>query len=168
MVRTLETTDVARLALFMSRLNPVYWPAADDAARQVDRHVGWLLEDEDWHLQGWLTGVWLPGYKTFEIETMGYSLDGRFTTGPGLEPLVAACERWAAGKGTANVRHVIGSGSFSCYGKQLGMPWIELRDLEDRGSATYALLGRLGYRPYGLLPEIYGPGNHGIVLLKVL
>jgi hypothetical protein len=54
----------------------------------------------------------------------------------------------------------------SCHGKALGKPWQELEALHAVDREEYEWFVTMGYTPSGILPDIYGTGHHGIMLLK--
>ena len=114
----------------------------------------------------WLLCRLLKGYRTVEIEVLGWDDDGRFKVGVELQPLVKVCEQWGQEEGAVNSRFVIGSRGLSCHGKRLGQPWKELKELQAVDRQEFDWFASMGYVPSGILPDIYGDGYHGIILLK--
>lgn len=83
-----------------------------------------------------------------------------------LQPLVEQCEQWIREQGGVNSRFIIGSRGLSCHGKVLGKTWQELQELHAVDREEYEWFVLMGYTPSGILPDIYGTGYHGIMLLK--
>ncbi len=165
----IEPAVMLSVAEMMARIKPEWWPSVDDALEQlrVDTH-GWYLAAPNGQAVGWLSCILLAGYRSVEIDVMGYDDHGRLYVGPPLEPLLAACEKWAGAQGAAGVRFLTGSHGMSIHGRRLGAAWEELRDLDTSSRPDITWLISLGYEPSGLLPNTYGPGYHSLMLIKRL
>jgi hypothetical protein len=164
-VSTLNELNIKAVARLMAQLKPEFWDL-EGAATQLDSGIGWCLTTDADRPTGWLLCQWYAAYRTGEIECLGYDDGGQFKVGPELHPLVERCERWIREQGGVNSRFVIGSRGLSCHGKVLGEPWQELAQLEAVDREEYEWFVVMGYAPSGILPDIYGVGHHGILLLK--
>jgi hypothetical protein len=153
--------DVANL---MTKLKPEWWNL-EGAIAQLNAGTGWYLESNTKPV-GWLLCKAYATYRTVEIECLGFDEQGCFKIGTELKPLVTHCEQWAQEQGAVNVRFVIGSRGLSCHGHAIEKPWEELRDLLALDRAEYDWFVSMGYVPSGILPDIYGTGYHGVILLK--
>lgn len=164
---TLDKSDLQKVAYLMTRLKPEFW-SLEGAVAQLSNGVAWYAASDDGDPMGWLLCQWYEAYKTVEIECLGYDDNGQFKVGPELQPLMARCERWAQEQGAANLRFIIGSRGLSCHGRKLGRPWEELKEILAIDREGYDWFLSMGYAPSGILPDIYGPGYHGVMLLKHL
>jgi hypothetical protein len=79
---------------------------------------------------------------------------------------MARCEQWAQEQGAVNLRFIIGSRGLSCHGRRLGRPWEELKEIHAIDREDYDWFLSMSYAPSGILPDIYGSGYHGVMLLK--
>jgi hypothetical protein len=166
-VRELSLLHRVPVARLMSRLKPEWWDL-HEAVHQLNICQGWYIAGADGSPSGWLAARPSPLYRTVEIECMGYDALGTLAVGPQLTPLVDACERWAVLQGMVNLRFVVGSRGLSCHNKKIDDPGKELHDLKNLDRDDFDWLLSLGFRPSGILPEIYGNAYHGIILIKVL
>ena len=164
-ISMLDELNIGDVANLMVQLKPEFWDL-EGAVAQLSNGVGWCLTTSAGRPVGWLLCKWYAAYKTSEIECLGYDDEGQFKVGPELQPLVEQCEQWIREQGGVNSRFVIGSRGLSCHGKSLGKPWQELQELCAVDRAEYEWFVKMGYAPSGILPDIYGPGYHGIMLLK--
>ncbi len=64
------------------------------------------------------------------------------------------------------MRFIIGSSGTSCHKPVLAKIWEELRDFKLIDKKECEWLIGLGFVPTGILPNVYGDGNHGIILVK--
>ena len=159
-------SSLSKVAELMASTVPEWW-TIDGAMAQLKGSLCWSLDDGIKSV-GWISCIDLPEYKTLEIDTCGFN-DGvsAGTTVPGLEPLFAEVEKWAREHGYANVRYVRTSGGLSCHQKPLESVWQELRDLRALApGSSYDWLMQQGFSPCGILPNVYGEGMHGIVMIK--
>lgn len=76
---------------------------------------------------GWLFCKNLRGYKTLEIECLGYDDNGEYKIGEELTVLVEESEKWAIENEYKNLRFTIGSRGMSCHGRKLKEIWEELK-----------------------------------------
>ncbi len=165
----IESTAMLQVAALMARIKPDWWPRVEDAVAQLEADTqGWYLAGPDGEPRGWLSCILLAGYRAVEIDVMGYDDHNALTVGPPLEPLVAACEAWSRSLGTAYIRFISGSGGMPIQGRQLGSICEELCRLDTSGRPDVTWLRSLGFEPAGLLPNTYGEGYHGIMLIKRL
>jgi hypothetical protein len=161
----LKGSSVRDVANLMVTLKPEWWDLSG-AMGQLNGGEGWYLADEHGSVIGWLLCKCYRAYMTVEIECLGYEDAGQFKIGPVLQPLVDQCEEWARIQGYVNTRFTIGSHGLSCHGRRLGKPWDELKELQALDREEYDWFTSIGFVPSGILPDIYGPGYHGIMLLK--
>jgi hypothetical protein len=164
-VSTLNESNINAVASLMAQLKPEFWDL-EGAATQLRNGIGWCLTTNTGEPIGWLLCQWYAAYKTGGIECLGYDDKGQFKVGPELQPLVEQCEQWIREQGGVNSRFIIGSRGLSCHGKALGEPWQELEALYAVDREEYEWFVTMGYTPSGILPDIYGTGHHGIMLLK--
>ncbi len=108
----LNQSTIRSVANLMAKLKPEFWNL-EGAIAQLSSGIGWYIESDGGGAEGWLLCRLYRGYKTVEIETLGYDDDGRFKVGAELQPLVEKCERWANEQGAVNSRFVIGSRGLS-------------------------------------------------------
>lgn len=159
--------SIKKVAAFMARIKPEWWNA-EGAAAQLSGGTGWYLgHDEDTPL-GWLMCRSYECYKTAEIECLGYFDGSNCVISSDLQMLIDAAQEWAKGQGFVNMRFVIGSRGLSCHGRMLRTPWEELGDLHAVDREEYGWFLSMGFVPSGLLPNIYGDGYHGVLLVKPL
>ena len=151
----------------MVKLKPEWWNYGG-AMAQLNSGEGWYLANGDDLPAGWLLAKSLDAYKTLEIESLGYDEGGRLKIGPELQPLVDHCMARAARQGYVNVRLIMGSRGLSCHARKLGQPWSELKTLRVIDRGEFERFISMGFEPWGLLPDIYGPGYHGVMLLKCI
>lgn len=126
-VRKLGLDNICLAADLMVQLKPNWWDIKG-ACEQLGSGTGWILE-EDGVLKGWLLGHYHFGYKTFEIECLGYNLAGEFSVGPELDPLLDTCEAFAIKFGAILLSFIIGSNGLSCHESKLSEPGRELTNL---------------------------------------
>lgn len=163
----LDEKSIPAVSEFMARIKPEFWDV-EGAMKQLGSGIGWyfvLAKDQP---EGWILCKLLDGYKTLEIECLGYEDNGQFKIGKGLQPLVETAEKWAISEGFANMRFTIGSRGLSCHHRPLGKPWEELRDIQAVDREEFDWFLSMGYLPSGILPNIYGDNYHGILLVKQL
>ncbi|MGE5653131.1 MAG: hypothetical protein ACM3ZQ_02530 [Bacillota bacterium] len=161
-----NASDLVRVAELMASTVPEWW-TTEGAMAQLEGSLCWL-QDDGTRLVGWVSCIDLPEYKTLEIDTCGFN-DGvsARAAGPGLEPLFAEAEKWARQHGYANLRYIRTSGGLSCHQGPLKCVWQELRDLRALApGSSYDWLIEQGFRACGILPDVYGEGIHGIVMIK--
>jgi hypothetical protein len=163
----LDKSNIQDVANLMVKLKPEWWDL-EGAVAQLSSGVGWYLQTNRGEPMGWLLCKPYPLYKTVEIECLGYDDGGHFKIGPELEPLAEKCEQWAKERGNVNLRFIIGSRGLSCHDQALGKPWQELKELRVIDREEYHWFTSMEYIPSGILPDIYGPGYHGIMLIKRL
>lgn len=162
-VHEMTASDVPAIAALMNRVKR--W-SIEQVTKQLSGERGRYLTDQRGEPVGWLSAIHLPLLRTVEIDTLAFSAADGPTVGPELTPLLEACEAWARANDVVDVRFIIGS-QCSCQGRPLGEPWQELRDLRPpENHRQIAWWTEQGYRPHAILPEVYGPGHHGIMLLK--
>lgn len=164
-ISMLDKPSLQKVAHLMTRLKPEFW-SFEGAVTQLSDGVAWCSESDEGEPTGWLLCKWYEAYRTVEIECLGYDDGGQFKVGPELQPLMARCEQWAQEQGAANLRFIIGSRGLSCHGRRLGRPWEELKEIHAIDREDYDWFISMGYAPSGILPDIYGSGYHGVMLLK--
>ncbi len=163
----IEPAAIMQVAELMARIKPDWWPRLEDALEQIQADSqGWYLAGPDGNPQGWLFCILLAGYRAVEIDVMGYDDCGKLRVGQPLEPLIAACENWARSRGIAYMRFIAGSHGMSIHGRQLGVTWEELRSLDTSGRPDVTWMRSVGFELAGLLPNTYGEGYHGVMLIK--
>jgi hypothetical protein len=160
----LAEKDVPAVAGLMAALKPDWWDLPG-AERQLRNGHCWFLETEAKPV-GFLISHAYPLYKMVEIECLGFDDHGSLAMGNELSPLVKCCEQWAEAQGAANVHFILGSRGLSCHHQSISVPWRALQDLSAIERPEYLWFITMGYVPSGILPNIYGKGHHGILLLK--
>ncbi len=162
-ISKINDNNIKEVAEFMADIKSDWWDY-QGALNQLRTGIGWCIGEEK--IKGWLLCKDLRVYKTVEIECLGYSVNDEFIIGGELSILIEKCEQWAKDKNYKNLRFIIGSSGTSCHKPVLKEIWQELRDIKSIDSKEYDWFIRLGFEPNGILPNIYGDGNHGIVLVK--
>lgn len=157
--------NIQKVAEFMSAIKPEFWDFAG-ALGQLKSGIGWAMLSETGEIEGWLLCKVFDCYKIVQIECLGYNDNGNYAVCEALQPLEAQCELLAKSKGYVNMRFIMGSRNTSCHGRMLGEPWQELKELKVKDRREYDWFISMGYKPSGLLPDIYGSGYHGIELIK--
>lgn len=163
----IDTNNILTVSKFMSNIKPEWWDT-EGAAQQLSEGTGWYFGSNEDSPKGWILCKAYECYKTGEIECLGYDKDGICEIGKELQPLIEKCEEWAREQGFAIMRFTIGSRGLSCHNKILKNPWEELRDLYVIDREDYNWCVSMGYKPSGILPNIYGEKYHGILLVKTL
>jgi len=158
--------DIPAVADLMAGLKPEWWDRPG-AERQLRGGQSWFLEDGG-IIVGFLLGRAYPLYKTVEIECLGFDSHGALAIGAELTPLVSCCEDWAKSQGAVHVRFVIGSRGLSCHLRPVTEPWRTLKNLAAVDRPDYLWFLAMGYSASGILPNLYGSGHHGIILVKQL
>ncbi len=165
----IDPAVMLQVAELMTRIKPDWWPRVEDALEQLRAETrGWYLARPDGSIAGFLACILLAGYRAVEIDVLGYDDSGTLNVGQPLGLLVAACQDWAFSMGAAYVRFIVGSRGLSIHGRPLGPAWQELRDLDTSARPDVAWFRSIGYEPSGLLPNTYGQGYHGVLLIKRL
>jgi hypothetical protein len=160
----LHRLDVARL---MARLKPDWWDVRE-ALQQLTENTGWYLMGPDGQARGWLIARQQEAFRTVEIQSIGYDNAGHFEIGTELEPLLSTCEEWGLYSGMANSRYIMSSRGLSIHSQPILDPALALAGLKNLGRPDFDWFLSMGYRPYGILPQIFGYLYHGIVLIKEL
>lgn len=166
-VQPLTARNLRQAAALMVRLRPDWWDM-EGALGQLDSGTGWALLNNDGRVAGWLLANLFSGYRTLQIECLGYDQGGILVINDQLRPLLIASEEWAKGQDCVNIRFISGSAGTSCHGMVIERPWEVLRDFASLENETIEWFMSMGYSPSGLLPDIYGRGCHGIMLIKRL
>ena len=168
----IEPSNVDAVARLMSSIKPDWWDHTGAFEQLQDekllaRLVGWYMGEAD-KPRGWLLCAEYEGYSCLSIENLGYDDQGRFSMEELLEPLLRYAEAHARRKGFRNLKYIISSTGMSCHGRPLGDPARELAELRSLGREHYDFFFAQGFRPVGFLPNCYGMGWHGIVMVKDL
>lgn len=159
--------NVLTVAKFMSDIKPEFWDI-DGATRQLSNGIGWYAGLSENKPKGFLLCKAYIGYRTGEIECLGYEKDEIFIVGKELKPLIEKSEEWARGQGFVNMRFIMGSRGLSCHGRNLNEPWEELKNLHEIDREEYNWFISMSYIPSGILPNIYAEKYHGVLLVKKL
>ena len=159
--------SISRVASLMARIKPEFWDE-DGAAEQLRTGTGWYLGENEETPIGWVLCQDQALYKTGEIECLGFESNGALVIDENLLPLIEAAENWAKKKGYANMRFTIGSRGLSCHLKELGEIPEELKNIKGIDREEYNWFLSMGYKPCGILPNVYGELYHGIMLIKLL
>jgi hypothetical protein len=163
----IDSQNILMVSRLMSNIKPEWWNI-EDATQQLSEGTGWYFGASKDTPKGWVLCKSYEGYKTSEIECLGYDNNGVCEIGEALQPLIEKSEEWAREKGFVNMRFTIGSSGLSCHGKNLRKPWEELKDIQAVDREEYNWFLSMGYIPSGVLPNIYGEKYHGILLVKTL
>lgn len=168
----IDASSVGAVAELMSAVKPDWWDyeGAFEQLRNeklLARLVGWYIGEEN-RPRGWLLCAEYEGYSCLSIENLGYDEDGRFSMEGPLEPLLRRAEAHAREKGLRNLKYIISSTQMSCHGRPLEDPAKELAELRSLGWEHYDFFRAQGFRPTGFLPNCYGMGWHGILMVKDL
>ena len=161
--------DVARL---MSEIKPDWWDyeGARSQLRQSDllaKLVGWYISDGE-KVKGWILCAEFEGYSYLSIENLGYDEDGSFVMEEQIEPLLSRAERHARSKGFRNLKYIISSIDMSCDGRVIDDYGDELKRLKSNGRKHFDYFVSYGFVATGFIPNCYGEGRHGIVMVKSL
>ena len=162
-IKKIESESIEDIARFMADIKSEWWDY-EGALKQLKSGIGWYIEDDK--PLGWIFCKDLRGYKTLEIECLGYNKNGEYKIGEELTVLVEKCEKWANGRNYKNIRFIIGSRGMSCHKRSLGKIWEELKDIKPIDRKEYEWFIEMGFEPHGLLPDIYDKNYHGIILIK--
>jgi len=162
----INSVNVAKVAEFMSSMKPEWWNI-EGAQKQLESGIGWYVR-EGREISGWILCKPLPLYSTLEIECLGFNDQGILTIGKQLQPLIEHAETWARSNSLRTMRFTMTSRGFSCHHHDINQLWEELRNLHAIDRTDYEFFVKLGYQPVGILPELYGDKNHGILILKRL
>ena len=161
----IEDHELAGVAELMSRIKPEWW-SKESAMIQLENCLTWAVADPQCGLTAWIACHDLPGYRTLEIDTMGSDIDGTMVIGPALDPVLQACLSWARSKGYAIIRYTRSSSNLSCDGRALGSIADEMSCLQgSQEAASYQWMINSGFEPAGLLPDVYGQGTHGVLII---
>lgn len=172
-IYSIDAHSAGRVAGLMSTIKPDWWDYAG-AEEQLQnekllaRLVGWYLGEDAESPRGWVLCAEFEGYRCLSIENLGYDDNGAFVMEEPLEPLLLQAERHARGKGYRNLKYVISSTGMSCHGRPIVDFAKELADLRSYGREHYDYFHRFGFVPAGFLPNCYGEGHHGIIMVKEL
>ena len=166
-IYNIDSENISVLSKFMANIKPEWWDA-EGAKQQLSDGIGWYFGASKDSPIGWILCKKYDGYKTGEIECLGYNNCGVLKIGKVLQPLVEKSEEWASEQKLVIMRYIIGTTGLSCHGENLKKPWEELRDLYAIDREDYNWFLSMGYVPSGVLPNIYGKKYHGIVLVKTL
>ncbi len=162
-ISEINENNIEKVARFMSNIKSEWWDY-EGALAQLKSGMGWFIGEKK--IEGWILCKNLRAYKTIEIECLGYNVNNKLKIGEELTTLVEKCEEWAKNKNYKNLRFIIGSSGMSCHKRALGKIWEELRDIKSVDNREYKWFISLGFEVNGILPNIYGDGNHGIILIK--
>ena len=165
-VNRIEEHDLHKVSELMARIKPEWW-TTESALAQLSGCLVWAAGDTPHRLMAWVACRDLAGYRTLEIDTMGSDVDGKMVIGPALKPVLEACVSWSQQQGYANVRYTRSSSGLSCDGRALGLIPVELSNLTG-SAASYQWLLDSGFESAGLLPDIYGAGMHGVIMIHRL
>ncbi len=175
-IYSIDAHSAGRVAGLMSTIKPDWWDYAG-AEEQLQnekllaRLVGWYLGEDPESPRGWVLCAEFEGYRCLSIENLGYDDNGTFVMEEPLEPLLLQAERHARGKGYRNLKYVISSTGMSCHGRPIvdfAKELADLADLRSYGREHYDYFHRFGFFPAGFLPNCYGEGHHGIIIVKEL
>lgn len=83
-VQPLTERNLRQAAELMVRLKPDWWDIKG-ALGQLRSGVGWVLLEDDGRVAGWLLSNLFPGYRTLQIECLGYDRDGTLVVGRPLQ-----------------------------------------------------------------------------------
>lgn len=158
--------NIKEIAKLMSTIKPEFWDY-NGALCQLNKGIGWVVEDNT-EIKGWLLVKEYKKYSVLEIECLGYNEDGEFAVNANLNPLILKAQQWAQNNSYRMIRFVIGSRGLSCHQKKLGDIWKELKELRAIQREEFDWFLNLGFKPMGILPNTYGEGFHGIMLIKTL
>jgi len=161
-ITSLHRLSVARL---MERLKPEWWDYLEALDFLAICH-GWFLENYRGQPVGWLAARAYPQYRTLEIESMGFDWQGEQRVCSELLPLIETCEGWAIKEGMVNLRFVMSSRGMTCHDRLIENAGAELALLRSLNRPEYDWFLSIGFHPWGILPEIFGPRFHGILLIK--
>jgi hypothetical protein len=163
----IDNENILTVAEFMSNIKPEWWDF-EGATEQLSKGTGWYFGVGTDKPTGWLLCKSYEDYRAGEIECLGYDRAGVCEIGEELQPLVEKSEEWARKQGFVIMRFTIGTRGLSCHERALKKPWEELRDIHAINRDDYNWFISMGYVPSGVLPNIYGEKQHGIMLVKTL
>ena len=160
-----DDINIKIVAKFMSTLKPEWWDF-EGAKSQLRSGFGWYIGISEDQPLGWILCKNYDIYRTTEIECLGFDDSGLVKIDKELQPLVEKAEEWSIDNGQANIRFIIGSRGLSCHGKDIKVPWKELKDLKCNNRPENDWFLSMGYTPSGILSNIYGDRFHGVILIK--
>ena len=166
-IEKLTSENIEASAKLMSIIKPQFWDY-DGALHQLSNGIGWVCSNNGEKPCGWILTKEYKKYSSLEIECLGFDKDGIFTVDNNLEPLVKQTENWAKENGYRMIRFIIGSRGLSCHQKKINNAWETLRDLKAIDRDEFDWYFNMGFKPTGILPNTYGDGFHGIMLIKSL
>lgn len=164
-IYSINESNIDYNARFMAEIKPEWWNF-QGAKVQLSSGIGWYFGESKETPKGWILCKDLKHYRTLEIECLGCEVDGEYNIGYNLVPLIKLVESVAKEKNYSIVRFTIGSEGLSCHDRPVVEPWIELKDIEAINREEYDWFISMGYLPSGILPNIYGPNYHGVILVK--
>jgi len=163
-ITPLHRLSVARL---MERLKPEWWDYYE-ALDCLGSCQGWFLENSLGQPVGWLAARTFLLYRTVEIESIGFDWLGELRVSSELQPLIETCEIWAKNQGITNLRFVMSSRGMTCHDRMIENAGAELALLRSQNRPEFDWFLSMGFRAWGILPEIFGHHYHGILLIKQL
>ena len=165
--------NIPAIATLMSTIKPEWWNF-NGAVKQLSDissavfNIGWLIGETEESPLGWLLCSEHVNYSCLNIECLGYAENGEFVAEEQLEPLLVVAERYAVANDHRLLRYVISSPSLSCHEMELDEYWESLKELKSYGRKDYDYMIGYGFKPAGFLPNCYGKGIHGVMLIKEL
>ena len=171
-IRKIDEESYSAVARFMSEIKPEWWDY-EGAYQQLQdntmlaRLVGWHLSDDS-KIEGWILCAEYDGYSVLSIENLGYDDNGQFIIDDHVEPLLRKAEEHAISRGYRCLKFITGSTGLWCHGKSIRDFATELKTLTSHERKDYDYFLTYGFVPTGFIPNCYGNGFHGIVLIKLL
>ncbi|MHB1391912.1 MAG: hypothetical protein ACYCYE_02360 [Clostridia bacterium] len=161
--------DHKRIAEFMENTRPEWfsYEGSLDALR-ADVSTVWYMENEEGIFA--CAHIYNRYYNTpfVEINNIFYNDGGGFAVDSRVAPLLKEIYASARRNGQKFLIHVITSRSASILGKKLVSIGEELSSLRPITNDGLAFWLEEGFEPIGILPDLYGDLNHGIILRKAV
>jgi len=167
------------VAAFMSKIKPDWWSYDSALASLTNPAItSFYMGESEKEPVGFINIKEHETHSYVELWGYGYDDNGEFATGEGMALLYEAVEQYAGSKGLKSVRTTMTwtEVSFSdlcptTYAKELlkiASNCEEILARQTTKKRAYPYLLNRGYYPNGLVPDCYGEGLHGLMLLKYL
>ena len=165
------------LARWVSGLRPDWYPTPTVLSASLEHEFAqagstakiWVVV-QNTRPRAWLWARRVPdGRAQVEIVRMGGEIAGRYeSAAPACAPLLARAATWAADGGARLLVHWTSSEGLAIHGRPLADLASGMEGLGGGDSPAWAFWVEQGFMLWGLLPQLYGPGQHGALLARPL
>lgn len=161
--------EYKKIARFMEDTRPEWFSYEDSLdVLRADLSTVWYMEKEGRicacvHIYNrFYNCPFVEINNIFYNDGCGFSVDRR------LAPLLKEVHNWALKNRQKFLMHVITSRSASIMGKKLGNIGEELHNLKPTTGDGLSYWLEEGFEPIGIVQELYGELDHGIMLRKAV